>query len=142
MPHRLAILLVASGIDLIYIRDLLGQASVRATEVYARADSAKKREAIEAVSRNIVLKEEAQWDGKSRLKDWLKSSNRRCEHQKTLLYGPLHSRKELFPLRSGMFLIGVQPTTLCIEKSHSSAGFQRFGAIALHKKSLYVTLFM
>lgn len=35
--------LVNSGVDLIYIRDLLGHVSVKTTEVYARADAKLKK---------------------------------------------------------------------------------------------------
>ena len=47
--------LVNSGVDLIYIRDLLGHASVKTTEIYARADAKLKREAIEAASKETLL---------------------------------------------------------------------------------------
>ena len=77
MRHTTAMELVGSGVDLIYIRDLLGHVSVKNTEVYAKADVTKKREAIEAASKEIVPKEDAQWEGDGRLKDWLKNFNRR-----------------------------------------------------------------
>ena len=68
--------LVAEGVDLIYIRDLLGHISVTTTEVYARADAKLRRESIEAASKNIVPQEEAQWDNDVDLKDWLKGFSR------------------------------------------------------------------
>ncbi len=75
-PHKLrhsaAMGLVASGVDLIYIRDLLGHVSVSTTEVYARADAKMKREAIEAASKELVPKEEAKWENNVSLRDWLK----------------------------------------------------------------------
>jgi site-specific recombinase XerD len=77
MRHTTAMELVDSNVDLIYIRDLLGHVSIKTTEIYARADSARKREAIEAASQEIVPKEEAQWENNTRLKDWLKNFNRR-----------------------------------------------------------------
>jgi len=77
MRHTTAMGLVESGVDLIYIRDLLGHASVKTTEVYARADSMHKRQAIEAASKEIVPPMKAEWDNNSNLKDWLKSFNRR-----------------------------------------------------------------
>jgi site-specific recombinase XerD len=77
MRHTTAMGLVDSGVDLIYIRDLLGHVSVKTTEVYARADATKKREAIEVASKEIVPKEDAEWDNNTRLKDWLKNFNRR-----------------------------------------------------------------
>lgn len=75
--HTTAMGLVESGVDLIYIRDLLGHVSVKTTEVYARADAMHKRQAIEAASKEIVPSEVAQWDNDSKLKDWLKGFNRR-----------------------------------------------------------------
>ena len=65
--------LVASGVDLIYIRDLLGQT----TETYSRTDAMLKRQAIEAASKEIVPKEDADWENDSDLKTWLKNFNRR-----------------------------------------------------------------
>ncbi len=77
MRHTTAMELVDSNVDLIYIRDLLGHVSIKTTEVYARADSARKREAIEAASKEIAPKEEAHWENNDRLKDWLKNFNRK-----------------------------------------------------------------
>ena len=39
--------LLQAGVNLIYIRDLLGHADVSTTEIYARADTEAKRKAIE-----------------------------------------------------------------------------------------------
>lgn len=79
-PHKLrhttAMELVDSGVDLIYIRDLLGHVSVKTTEIYAKAQSARKREAIEAASKELVGREESKWDNNTNLKDWLKTFNR------------------------------------------------------------------
>lgn len=75
--HTLAMELLDAGVDLIYIRDLLGHVSVKTTEIYARTDSARKRKAIEAASKEIVPREDAQWENNARLKDWLKTFNRR-----------------------------------------------------------------
>ena len=74
--HSTAMGLVAEGVDLIYIRDLLGHVSVTTTEVYARADAKLRREAIEAASKNIVPQEDAQWDNDVDLKEWLKGFSR------------------------------------------------------------------
>ena len=72
MRHSAAMGLVASGVDLIYIRDLLGHTSVKTTEVYARADAKMKREAIEAASKELVPKEDAKWESNVSLREWLK----------------------------------------------------------------------
>ena len=39
--------LIQAGVNLIYIRDLLGHADISTTEIYARADAETKRKAIE-----------------------------------------------------------------------------------------------
>ena len=39
--------MLQAGINLVYIRDFLGHASVSTTEVYAKADTEAKREAIQ-----------------------------------------------------------------------------------------------
>jgi site-specific recombinase XerD len=77
MRHTAAMELVNSGVDLIYIRDMLGHVSIKTTEVYARTDAKLKREAIEAASREIVPPEEALWDHDENLRTWLKGFNKR-----------------------------------------------------------------
>ena len=76
MRHTTAMELLSSGVDLVYIRDLLGHSSVTTTEVYARTDAQLKRKAIEAASKEIVPEEDAMWDNDTDLKDWLKSFNK------------------------------------------------------------------
>ena len=76
MRHSAAVGLVESGVDLIYIRDLLGHTSITTTEVYVKIDAAKRREAIEATSKEIVPSETAQWVENDGLKEWLKRFNR------------------------------------------------------------------
>ena len=76
MRHTAAMELVDSGVDLIYIRDLLGHVSVKTTEIYAKTDAKLKREAIEAASREIIPHEDAKWDSDDDLKSWLKSFNK------------------------------------------------------------------
>ena len=77
MRHTTAMELLTSGVDLMYIRDLLGHSSVMTTEVYARTDAKLKRKAIEAASKEILPQEEASWDTNTNLKEWLKSFNKR-----------------------------------------------------------------
>ena len=48
MRHSKAMHMLQGDVPLIYIRDILGHKSVITTEVYARVDGKKKREAIEA----------------------------------------------------------------------------------------------
>lgn len=51
--------------------------SVKITKVYAKADVRRKREAIEAASKEIVPTEVAEWDNNTDLKQWLKIFNRK-----------------------------------------------------------------
>lgn len=70
--HSTAMTLLASDVDLIYIRDLLGHSTVTTTEVYARTESARRREVLEAASTHIVEREAAEWEDNPDLKQWLK----------------------------------------------------------------------
>ncbi len=47
LRHSKAMHLLQAGINLVYIRDILGHVSIQTTEIYARADSKQKREALE-----------------------------------------------------------------------------------------------
>ena len=76
MRHTAAMELLTAGVDLVYIRDLLGHSSVITTEVYARTDAQLKRKAIEAASKEIVPEEESSWDLNKDLRDWLKGFNK------------------------------------------------------------------
>lgn len=77
MRHTTAMELIMAGVDLMYIRDLLGHSSVMTTEVYARTDANLKRKAIEAASKEILPLEDASWDTDTNLKEWLKSFSKR-----------------------------------------------------------------
>ncbi len=72
LRHSRAMHLLQAGVDLIYIRDILGHVSVTTTEVYARTDDEMKRKAIEAANPNIST-EERTWLNNPKLLDWLKS---------------------------------------------------------------------
>ena len=51
LRHSKAMHLLQSGVNLVYIRDLLGHSDISTTEIYARADEKMKRKALmEAVS--------------------------------------------------------------------------------------------
>jgi integrase/recombinase XerD len=47
--------LLEDGVNLIYIRDLLGHASVITTEIYAKTNPELKRVAIEKPARRVIL---------------------------------------------------------------------------------------
>ncbi|WP_407635233.1 tyrosine-type recombinase/integrase [Kyrpidia tusciae] len=48
LRHSKAMHLLQAGVNLIYIRDLLGHSDVTTTEIYARADAEMKRRALES----------------------------------------------------------------------------------------------
>jgi site-specific recombinase XerD len=73
--HSKAMHLLQSGVNLVYIRDILGHVSIQTTEVYARADSKQKREALETAYVNIIPAKvsEGIWEKDSKLREWLKN---------------------------------------------------------------------
>jgi site-specific recombinase XerD len=73
LRHSKAMHLLQAGVNLVYIRDILGHVSVTTTEVYARADSRQKREAIENAYVNVSPREEPVWVSNNNLLLWLKS---------------------------------------------------------------------
>ncbi|MDO8685400.1 MAG: site-specific integrase [Clostridiales bacterium] len=76
MRHSKAMHMLQSGVNLVYIRDMLGHVSVQTTEIYARADSRKKREAIEQAYTNVTPDVKPQWEGNQDLIEWLRSFNK------------------------------------------------------------------
>lgn len=71
--HSKAMHLLQAGVNLVYIRDILGHESVQTTEVYARVDSKQKREAIEKAYAEIIKREVPAWENNDNLLDWLKN---------------------------------------------------------------------
>ena len=73
LRHSRAMHLLQSGVNLVWIRDLLGHSSIQTTEIYARADSKQKREAIEKASENLTPSDViGEWVDNSDLISWLK----------------------------------------------------------------------
>ena len=74
LRHSKAMHLLQSGVNLVYIRDLLGHADVSTTEVYARADEHFKRKALEqAYPSPTPVSETTTWQKDADLLDWLKN---------------------------------------------------------------------
>lgn len=75
LRHSRAMALLQAGVNLIYIRDILGHVSIQTTEIYARADSKAKRDAFEAAYRRLTPENPQQplWDKNKDLKNWLKT---------------------------------------------------------------------
>jgi integrase/recombinase XerD len=74
LRHSLAMHFLQAGVNLVYIRDILGHVSVQTTEIYARADSKLKRESLEKASRDIINIEigELFWEKDKKLRSFLK----------------------------------------------------------------------
>ena len=73
LRHSKAMHLLQAGVNLVYIRDILGHESVQTTEVYARVDSKQKREAIEKAYADVVKREVPSWTNNDNLLEWLKN---------------------------------------------------------------------
>ncbi|GAF03859.1 site-specific integrase [Saccharicrinis fermentans] len=70
--------LLQAGVNLIYIRDILGHVSIQTTEVCARADSKQKREALEKAYVDILPETDRKksWENVQSLLGWLKKLNK------------------------------------------------------------------
>lgn len=68
--------LIQAGVNLIYIRDLLGHADVSTTEIYARADAETKRKAIENAYQPLTPDLLPDWTSNASLIGWLDSLGR------------------------------------------------------------------
>ena len=71
--HTKAMHLLQAGINLIYIRDLLGHVDISTTEIYARTDTELKRKALEKVYPDLVATDLPQWNQDEGLLAWLSS---------------------------------------------------------------------
>jgi len=76
MRHSKAMHMLQSDVPLIYIRDILGHSSVVTTEVYARVDGKKKREALEAAYKKSTPDVEAVWHSNNSIRDFIADSRR------------------------------------------------------------------
>jgi site-specific recombinase XerD len=72
LRHSKAMHLLQSGVNLIYIRDLLGHVDIKVTETYAKADAEMKRKALTEVSGFITPSELPTWQADTGLALWLK----------------------------------------------------------------------
>jgi len=69
--HTKAMHLYRAGVNLIYIRDLLGHVDVSSTDIYARADTEMKRKALEKVYPKIADTALPDWRHSEGLLAWL-----------------------------------------------------------------------
>jgi site-specific recombinase XerD len=76
LRHSKAMHLLQSGVELIYIRDILGHVSIKTTDIYARTDTKAKREALEKAYIPMTdgnLSGAAEWQNNPDLLEWLQS---------------------------------------------------------------------
>lgn len=73
LRHSKAMHMLQAGVNLVYIRDILGHTSISTTDVYARADSKQKREALEKAYVGVAPndKKERIWEKDKSLLEWL-----------------------------------------------------------------------
>lgn len=76
LRHSKAMHLLQAGVNLVYIRDILGHCSVQTTEIYAKVDSKQKREAIEKAYTEVTPSGMPAWQQNEDLLAWLKRFNR------------------------------------------------------------------
>ena len=75
--HSKSVHLLQSGVNLIYIRDLLGHSDCSTTQIYAKADTETRRKALEAAYSDILpTGEMPDWSDDKNLMDFLISLGR------------------------------------------------------------------
>ena len=74
LRHSRAMHLLQAGVNLVYIRDILGHVSIQTTDIYARADSKAKREALEKAYTDLTPNRDPDksWESNKNLRDWLR----------------------------------------------------------------------
>lgn len=73
LRHSKAMHLLQSGVNLVYIRDLLGHSDISTTEIYARADETMKRQALLEAYESPSEQDLPEWKKDKDLLGWLKS---------------------------------------------------------------------
>lgn len=71
LRHSKAVHLLRSGVPLIYIRDILGHASVKTTEIYAKVDAEETRKALEGAYEVPSQEDIPAWENNKSLMSWL-----------------------------------------------------------------------
>jgi site-specific recombinase XerD len=69
--HSKALHLLQAGVNIFYIRDCLGHVDTKTTEIYARADTETKRNAIENAYPDLIDSNLPDWNKDQELLAWL-----------------------------------------------------------------------
>lgn len=69
--HSKAVHLLESGVELIYIRDILGHSNESTTQIYAKVSAQSKRKALEKVYKNVTDDKGPDWNEDKDLMNWL-----------------------------------------------------------------------
>lgn len=72
LRHSRAMHLLENGVNLIYIRDLLGHTSITTTEIYAKANPETKRQAIDTATHTLIPQTRYDRTTRTNLLDWLR----------------------------------------------------------------------
>ncbi len=73
LRHSKALHLLESGVNLVYIRDLLGHVSVTTTEIYLKFDTELKRKALEAAYPQVSSQDAPAWEENTDILQWLQN---------------------------------------------------------------------
>jgi site-specific recombinase XerD len=73
LRHSKAMHLYQSGVNLVYIRDILGHVDIATTDIYARADIESKRKALEKAYQGITPEALPEWNRDKGLLEFLNS---------------------------------------------------------------------
>ena len=73
LRHSKAMHLLKAGVNIIYIRDILGHASIQTTEMYARVDMETKRKVLESAYSNITPEDLPDWNKDENLLGFLEN---------------------------------------------------------------------
>lgn len=71
LRHSKAMHLYQAGVNLVYIRDILGHVDIATTDIYARADILSKRKALESAYPDITPSDLPEWNQDADLLDFL-----------------------------------------------------------------------
>ena len=74
LRHSRAMHLLENGVNLIYIRDLLGHVSVTTTEIYSKANPEIKRKHIQEATKQLIDLEDYDIQEKDDLMEWLRNN--------------------------------------------------------------------